>query len=120
MANDYYETLGLARSATDDDIKKAYRKLARQYHPDRNPGDKAAEAKFKEVATAYEVLSDKTKREEYDQYGATGGPGSHFRPGPGGPGGPANMNFDPGNDERLFRQFFSGGLGDDDEGPFVG
>src|SRR5262252_4757879 len=69
MARDYYEVLGVKKDASDDEIKKAYRKLARQYHPDRNPGDKQAEAKFKEVQDAYDVLSDKTKREQYDRFG---------------------------------------------------
>src|SRR5262249_1823730 len=69
MPRDYYETLGLKREASDDEIKKAYRKLARQYHPDRNPGDKQAEARFKEVQEAYDVLSDKTKRTQYDRFG---------------------------------------------------
>ncbi|MFM7151319.1 MAG: DnaJ domain-containing protein, partial [Gemmataceae bacterium] len=62
MPRDYYETLGISKTASEDEIKKAYRKLARQHHPDRNPGDKAAESKFKEVQEAYDVLSDKEKR----------------------------------------------------------
>ena len=66
---DYYEVLGVEREAADDDIKKAYRKLAVKYHPDKNPGDKAAEEKFKEVGEAYEALSDPQKRAAYDQYG---------------------------------------------------
>jgi curved DNA-binding protein len=66
---DYYKILGVSKSATDDDIKKAYRKLAKQYHPDRNPGNKAAEEKFKEINEAYEVLSDSKKRSFYDQMG---------------------------------------------------
>jgi DnaJ-class molecular chaperone len=64
-----YETLGVPKNASQEEIKKAYRKLARQYHPDRNPGDKAAEAKFKEVQTAYDVLSDAEKRNQYDAVG---------------------------------------------------
>ena len=66
---DYYEVLGVARDATEDQIKSAYRKLAMKYHPDRNPGDKAAEEKFKEAAEAYDVLHDKEKRHRYDQFG---------------------------------------------------
>jgi molecular chaperone DnaJ len=69
---DYYEVLGLAKGASTDEIKKAYRKLAMKHHPDRNPGDKEAEAKFKEAAEAYEVLSDDAKRGRYDQYGHAG------------------------------------------------
>jgi len=70
--NDYYETLGVSKTASADEIKKAYRKKAMQYHPDRNPGDKTAEAKFKEASEAYEVLSDEKKRQMYDQYGHAG------------------------------------------------
>ena len=66
---DYYEVLGVARDASSDDIKKAYRKLAVKYHPDRNPDDKEAEEKFKEAAEAYDVLSDSEKRAKYDRFG---------------------------------------------------
>jgi molecular chaperone DnaJ len=69
---DYYETLGVARNASDADIKKAYRRLAMKYHPDRNPGDKTTEAKFKDAKEAYEVLSDSQKRAAYDQFGHAG------------------------------------------------
>ena len=69
MAKDYYDILGIAKTASADEIKKAYRKLAVKYHPDKNPGDKAAEEKFKEVSRAYEVLSDEKKRKQYDQFG---------------------------------------------------
>lgn len=69
---DYYEVLGVSKNATDDELKKAYRKLALKYHPDRNPGDKEAEEKFKEAAEAYGVLSDKDKRDKYDRFGEAG------------------------------------------------
>ncbi|MBW1679156.1 MAG: DnaJ domain-containing protein, partial [Deltaproteobacteria bacterium] len=68
----YYDILGVKRNATEDELKKAYRKLALQYHPDRNKGDKAAEEKFKEISEAYAVLSDKNKRAQYDRFGAAG------------------------------------------------
>ena len=83
-----YDTLGVKKAASQDEIKKAYRKLARQHHPDANPGDNAAEERFKEVQTAYDVLSDDKKRREYDRFGSTNGRGP--RPGPG--GGP-NVDF---------------------------
>ena len=69
---EYYEVLGVAKTATADEIKKAYRKLALKYHPDKNPGDKAAEEKFKEISEAYAVLSDAEKRKQYDTFGSTG------------------------------------------------
>lgn len=103
---DYYEVLGLDRNATDDDIKKAYRKMALKYHPDRNPGDKSAEEKFKEVGEAYEVLSDAQKRSVYNQYGhAAFDP--RMRSGGGG-GGRAGGFHDP---FELFREVFGGGGG---------
>jgi molecular chaperone DnaJ len=76
MTPNLYEVLGVAKNASQDEIKKAYRKLARQHHPDRNPGDESAEAKFKEVQTAYDVLSDPEKRKQYDAFGNGRGPGA--------------------------------------------
>ena len=101
---DYYEILGLAKNASEDDIKKAYRKLAIKYHPDKNPDDKAAEEKFKEAAEAYEVLSNPEKRQRYDQFGHAGVGGAS---GAGGFGGGMNM-------DDIFSQFgdiFGGAFG---------
>src|SRR6188768_1310688 len=80
---DYYTTLGVARDASDADIKKAFRKLARQYHPDVAKDKKAAEEKFKEINEAYEVLGDPQKRKKYDQLGSNWKQGADFRPPPG-------------------------------------
>lgn len=96
---DYYKILGLPKTATEKEIKAAYRKLARQYHPDVNPGDKTAEDKFKDVGEAYEVLSDADKRGKYDQYGdqwKSYSQGGGFHPGAGGPGGVHFTDFDLG------------------------
>jgi DnaJ-class molecular chaperone len=78
--SDYYNILGVNKTATSDEIKKAYRKLAIKYHPDKNPGDKSAEEKFKEISEAYEVLSDEKTRREYDQFGKVGSRGQHVNP----------------------------------------
>src|SRR5262247_2975263 len=79
---DYYETLGLSRGATEEQIRAAYRKLARKHHPDVNPGNKDAEEKFKEINEAYSVLSDAQKRKQYDELGQNWKAGSDFRPPP--------------------------------------
>jgi len=107
MAKTLYNTLGVSKSASQDEIKKAYRKLAREYHPDRNPGDATAEERFKEVQTAYDVLSDADKRKQYDRFGALNG-----RPGAG--GGNANFDFggfDIGDLGDLFGGMFGGRAG---------
>jgi molecular chaperone DnaJ len=113
MKKDFYEILGVSKSATADEIKKAYRKVAMQYHPDRNPGDKAAEEKFKEAAEAYEILSDADKKAQYDRFGHQA-----FSPGRGGGGyngGGMNMDDifsqfgDIFGDESPFGSFFGGG-----------
>ncbi len=113
---DFYEILGVSKSSSQDEIKKAYRKVAMQFHPDRNPGDKAAEEKFKEAAEAYEILSDADKRAQYDRFGhqATSAAGRG-----GGYGGGAGMNMDDifsqfgdiFGDESPFGSFFGGSSG---------
>ena len=107
---DYYEVLGVGKDASADDIKKAYRRMAMKYHPDRNPGDKVAEEKFKEIGEAYAVLSDDQKRAAYDRYGKAGVDPSAAG-GPGGFGGFGNMN---GADFQsafgdIFSDIFGGG-----------
>jgi len=109
---DYYEILGVTKTASADEIKKAYRKVAMQFHPDRNPGDKSAEEKFKEAAEAYEVLSDADKKAQYDRYGHAGVSSN----GRGFSGGGMNMEdiFSQFGDvfgEDLFGSFFGGGGG---------
>lgn len=107
LTDDFYKALGVSEDASESDIKKAYRKLSRKYHPDLNPGDAAAEKKFKEISEAYDVLSDKKQREEYDQirrYGASGMGGF----GGGGFGGSSYTGY-PGAD--AFGGFSNGGAG---------
>ncbi|MDF2589766.1 MAG: chaperone protein DnaJ [Anaerocolumna sp.] len=102
---DYYEVLGISKTASDDEIKKAYRQLAKKYHPDANPGDKEAEAKFKEASEAYAVLSDADKRRQYDQFGH-----SAFDGGAGGAGGFDFNNMDMGDIfGDIFGDLFGGG-----------
>jgi molecular chaperone DnaJ len=100
MAADYYQTLGVERGASPDEIKKAYRKLAIKYHPDKNPGDKAAEEKFKEISQAYEVLSNPDERSRYDQFGHD----AYTNAGHSG-------GFDSHRAQDIFSQFFGGGFG---------
>lgn len=108
---DYYEVLGVSKGASAEDIKKAYRKKAIQYHPDKNPGDKEAEEKFKEAAEAYEVLSDENKRARYDQFGHAA-----FEGGAGGFGGGAGMNMD--DIFSMFGDIFGGHFGGGGGSPF--
>ena len=102
---DYYATLGVARDASADDLKKAYRKLAMQHHPDRNPGDKRAEAKFKEINEAYDALKDEQRRAAYDRYGHAA-----FEQG-GGPGAAGGFDFGAGGIGDIFEQMFGDFMG---------
>lgn len=102
-----YESLGVNRDASADDIKKAYRRLARKYHPDHNPGNQEAEAKFKEVKKAYDILGDPSRRQQFDQYGFTG----DEQPGGGGFGGFDAEGFGGINFEDIFSSMFGGGFG---------
>jgi molecular chaperone DnaJ len=112
MAKDYYETLGVSKSASKDEIKKAFHKMAHKYHPDKNKGD---DSKFKEVNEAYQTLSDDQKRSQYDRFGSAGPQG--FNPGQGGGfggfdfSGQGGMEFDMGDLGDIFGDFFGGGMG---------
>ncbi|KAJ1396172.1 HSP40/DnaJ peptide-binding [Sesbania bispinosa] len=123
MGVDYYKILQVDRGAKDDDLKKAYRKLAMKWHPDKNPNNKKdAEAKFKQISEAYDVLSDPQKRAVYDQYGEEGLKGQVPPPGAGGfsggsDGGPTMFRFNPRSADDIFSEFFGfsspfGGMGD--------
>ena len=109
MSKDYYAILGLQKGASDDEIKKAYRKKSKEWHPDKHKGEKGAEEKFKEINEAYEVLSDPKKKQTYDQFGTTGGPGA------GGFGGFDFSGFQGGQGYSdlgdIFENFFGGGGG---------
>jgi curved DNA-binding protein len=116
MPRDYYEILGVGKTASEEEIKKAYRGLARKYHPDRNPGDKQAEKNFKEIQDAYDILSDKKKRAQYDQFGFAG-PQPEMGGGPGGTtfhwggGFPGGAGMDSAEAEDILSQLFSGAGG---------
>lgn len=125
---DYYEVLEIQRNATPEEIKKAYRQKAIKFHPDKNPGDKTAEARFKEISEAYEVLSDEKKRQIYDRHGKAGLEGAGGMPGSGGHGF-ASMDealrtfmgaFGGGGADSVFESFFGGGGGGGGGGPAGG
>ncbi|WP_124055417.1 DnaJ C-terminal domain-containing protein [Arcanobacterium ihumii] len=138
MSKDFYSTLGVEKAASQDEIKKAYRKLARKYHPDQNPGDKAAENKFKEVSEAFQVLSNEQDRKQYDAIRTMSGGGARFAPGSGGAGGfedvfssmfggGGNVRFNtgasgqaPGFDDILSQMFGAGAPKADSHGGFGG
>jgi curved DNA-binding protein len=126
MPRDPYDVLGVSKSASPEEIQKAYRKLSKKYHPDRNPGDKQADATYKDVQAAYEILSDPKKREAFDRFGFAGPPQGGF-PGGGFPGGVnfspgGSVNVDPEVAEELFKNLFGGGFGGGagSEGPDLG
>ncbi|WP_285907228.1 DnaJ C-terminal domain-containing protein [Pseudodesulfovibrio pelocollis] len=104
---DYYKLLGVSRTATKDEIGKAFKKLARKYHPDLNPNDAAAEGRFKEINEAYEVLKDEKKRKLYDQFGSDWEHGQNFQP----PPGYENVNFEGAGFSDFFETIFGGGGG---------
>ena len=117
MSKDYYDTLGVSKGASEDEIKKAYRKMAMKYHPDKNMGDKSAEQKFKEINEAYEVLKDPQKKAAYDRYGSDAFANGGFNPnaggfgGFGGGGGFGGFDFGggPSGFHDIFEEFFGGG-----------
>ena len=113
MSKDYYKVLGVGRNASEEEIQKAYRDLARKYHPDLNPDDKTAKQKFQEVQSAYDVLSDQQKREMYDRYGSSfetmGGGTGQGGPWPGGPGG--GFSFEDVDFSQFFGERFGAGGG---------
>ena len=126
MPRDPYDVLGVSKSATAEEINKAYRKLSKKYHPDRNPGDKEADAKYKEVQTAHDVLGDATKKAQFDQFGFAGpqtgfpgGGGGGGFPGGGFPGGAGGAQFDPEAAQQLF-DLFGGGAGGPDLSDLLG
>lgn len=108
---DYYEVLGVSKNASEDEIKKAYRKKAKEFHPDLHPGDAEAEAKFKEANEAYEVLSDSQKKARYDQFGHAGVDPNYGAGGSGAYGGGFGGGFDFGDLGDIFGSFFGGGFG---------
>lgn len=122
---DFYQTLGVSRTASADEIKKAYRKLAMQFHPDKNQGNKKAEEKFKEISEAYEVLSDEKKRKNYDQFGHAGVNGNPFEGAAGGFGGNRGGGTGPDPFHDIFGDVFGdifnqGGRSNAGGGPFGG
>lgn len=120
MADDYYKTLGISRDASAADIQKAYREMARKYHPDLHPDDKTAKKKFQEVQTAFDVLNDATKREQYDRYGSAFEQMGRGGGAPGGQQGPYTWTSGaPGGEDFDFSQIFGGGGGEPGGGGFA-
>ncbi|MEA1958245.1 MAG: DnaJ C-terminal domain-containing protein [Chloroflexota bacterium] len=111
-SKDYYQLLGVSRTASDKEIKQAYRKLARKYHPDVNPGDKSAEEKFKEINNAYEIISDTEKRKKYDQFGDKWQYADQFAGAQGGPFGGSSGFYDKGSDGFNYEYVDMSELGD--------